>query len=130
MTEGTGDYLSLPPSPTTVRRVGTMDSNRRASLSEHPPDERSPLLQAPRSRIRIQSTHGSPRHPHLSRNQRYPGNVAPLLVLSRAPPPSPPSLRSCCRAMWFRMYPKHPTPLPRLIMGSTAVPGHLVPPGI
>src|SRR3569833_1790901 len=110
MTEGTGDYLSLPPSPTTVRRVGTMDSNRRASLSEHPPDERSPLLQAPRSRIRIQSTHGSPRQPHHSKNQSYTGIVAPLLVLSRAPPPNPPTNQTSRQAMWYRKYPKHPTP--------------------
>ena len=62
-------YLSIPASPSTLRRP-RFDMSRHASFLDAP-DERSPLLI--RSRIRISSTHGSPRGPHLSRNQSYTG---------------------------------------------------------
>lgn len=71
-TEQQSQYLSLPASPTSFRRQARSMS-RRPSNAE-PPDERSPLLGAPRtSRIRIASAHGSPRVPNLSRNQSYAG---------------------------------------------------------
>lgn len=57
--------------------------SRRNSNTEGP-DERSPLLQTSRSRIRIQSTHGSPRVPDLSRNQSYTGSVKSTRHHSRA----------------------------------------------
>ena len=68
-----GQYLSLPSSPTSFRRPAPM-SRRPSTGGDQPPDERSPLLTAPRSsRIRIQSAHGSPRVPHLTRNQSFAG---------------------------------------------------------
>ncbi|KAK4146332.1 chloride channel [Dichotomopilus funicola] len=76
-------YLSLPGSPTQARR-------HRPTLSRRPsnadaPDERSPLLGAPRtSRIRIHSAHGSPRVPTLSRNQSYADSVRSTRHHSRA----------------------------------------------
>lgn len=73
------DYLSLPNSPTFLRRQPAAMS-RRPSNPE-PPDERSPLLAGPRpSRIRIPSANGSPRlpgGPSLSRNQSYAGMARP-----------------------------------------------------
>lgn len=75
-------YLSLPSSPTSFRRPRVM--SRRPSNAE-PPDERSPLLGAPRtSRVRISSAHGSPRVPHLSRNQSYADSVKSVRHHSRA----------------------------------------------
>jgi len=62
--------LSEPPSPTDVRRLAPPLGSRQGSSSELA-DERSPLLS--RSRIRIQSAHGTPRHPHLSRTHSYTG---------------------------------------------------------
>ncbi|KAL2016480.1 hypothetical protein VTK56DRAFT_3476 [Thermocarpiscus australiensis] len=67
-------YLSLPNSPTAFRRQPSTLSERLPNAD--PPDERSPLLTAPRtSRVRIPSTHGSPRVPHLSRNQSYADSI-------------------------------------------------------
>lgn len=66
--------LSTPTSPTTYRRPRTAMS-RRDSQTEGP-DERSPLLQASRSRIRIQSIQDSFRVPDLSRNHSYSGRCA------------------------------------------------------
>ncbi|AEO57469.1 hypothetical protein MYCTH_2303682 [Thermothelomyces thermophilus ATCC 42464] len=64
-------YLSLPSSPTAIRRPRS-NMSRQGSNTE-PPDERSPLLGGGNrtSRIRIHSAHGSPRVPALSRNQSY-----------------------------------------------------------
>lgn len=81
-----GQYLSLPSSPTNVRRPRP-NFSRRPSTNE-PLDERSPLLGASRpSRIRIHSAHGSPRVPLLSRNQSYAGTRAHRVHIT---PPSPP----------------------------------------
>ncbi|KAK4662084.1 uncharacterized protein QC763_710480 [Podospora pseudopauciseta] len=76
-------YLSLPSSPTSFRRPRIM--SRRPSNSEGVPDERTSLLGANRtSRIRIASAHGSPRVPHLSRNQSYADSVKSHRHHSRA----------------------------------------------
>jgi chloride channel 3/4/5 len=79
-----GHYLSLPSSPTSFRRPPASMS-RRPSNAEAP-DERSPLLGAPRttSRIRIHSAHGSPRVPMLSRNQSYAGTRPESQTLFRS----------------------------------------------
>ncbi|KAK3356955.1 chloride channel [Lasiosphaeria hispida] len=66
-------YLSLPPSPTSFRRLPP-NMSRRPSNPEAP-DERTSLLGNSRSRVRIHSAHGSPRAPHLSRNQSYADSV-------------------------------------------------------
>ena len=86
-------YLSLPSSPTSLRRPAnpTMSGagGGRPSTAE-PPDERSPLLGGNRtSRIRIQSAQGSPRVPALSRNQSYAGMPSLLSDPSILPSPSP-----------------------------------------
>ncbi|KAH6627701.1 chloride channel [Chaetomium tenue] len=82
-TEQQGQYLSLPSSPTNVRRPRP-NMSRRPSTNE-PIDERSPLLGAARpSRIRIHSAHGSPRVPLLSRNQSYADSVRSIRHHSRA----------------------------------------------
>ncbi|KAK0623245.1 chloride channel [Immersiella caudata] len=75
-------YFSVPPSPTSHRRLHP-NMSRRPSNSDLP-DERSPLLAGSRSRIRIQSTHGSPRAPHLSRNQSYADSIRSSRHHSRA----------------------------------------------
>ncbi|KAK4197438.1 putative chloride channel protein [Triangularia verruculosa] len=77
-------YLSLPSSPTSFRRPRIM--SRRPSNSEGAPDERTSLLGGPprTSRIRIASAHGSPRVPHLSRNQSYADSVKSHRHHSRA----------------------------------------------
>ncbi|KAM7201032.1 H(+)/Cl(-) exchange transporter 3 [Naviculisporaceae sp. PSN 640] len=76
-------FLSVPDSPISFRRhPATM--SRRPSNSE-PPDERTSLLGGTsRSRIRIQSSHGSPRAPLLSRNQSYAESVRSTRHHSRA----------------------------------------------
>lgn len=66
-------YLSVPSSPSASRRSLRPGTSRRVSSTDEGPDELSPLLQTSRSRIRIQSAHGSPRVPNLSRNQSYSG---------------------------------------------------------
>ncbi|KAH6841053.1 chloride channel [Chaetomium sp. MPI-CAGE-AT-0009] len=81
--ESQGHYLSLPSSPTNVRRQRP-GMSRRPSTTEQI-DERSPLLGASRpSRIRIHSAHGSPRVPLLSRNQSYADSVRSIRHHSRA----------------------------------------------
>ncbi|KAK3301923.1 chloride channel [Chaetomium strumarium] len=74
--EGQSQYLSLPNSPTSVRRP-VANMSRRPSTAEQPPDERSPLLGVPRTSHtrRVHSAHGSPRIPHLSRNQSYADSI-------------------------------------------------------
>jgi len=68
--------LSEPPSPTDVRRnFLSLGAGSRQGSSSELADERSPLLS--RSRIRIQSAYGTPRHPHLSRTHSYTGAVVP-----------------------------------------------------
>ncbi|KAK3898123.1 chloride channel [Staphylotrichum tortipilum] len=79
-----GQYLSLPSSPTSLRRPQNQMSGARPSTAE-PPDERSPLLGGTRtSRIRIQSAQGSPRVPALSRNQSYADSAKSIRHHSRA----------------------------------------------
>ncbi|KAK3692497.1 chloride channel [Podospora appendiculata] len=63
-----GGRLSVPDSPISFRRQPGMS---RIPSNLEPPDERTSLLGTSRSRIRIHSAHGSPRVPHLSRNQSY-----------------------------------------------------------
>ncbi|KAL1837481.1 hypothetical protein VTJ49DRAFT_3742 [Mycothermus thermophilus] len=83
-TEYQSQYLSLPSSPTSYFRRQPSSMSRRPSISD-PPDERSPLLGAPArsSRVRIHSAHGSPRIPHLSRNQSYADSIKSLRNHSR-----------------------------------------------
>lgn len=68
-----GDYLSVPSSPTATRRPLRPGMSRRQSSYAGGPDERSPLLQSSRSRMRIPSAHGTFRAPDLTRNQSYTG---------------------------------------------------------
>ncbi|EJT81892.1 chloride channel protein 3 [Gaeumannomyces tritici R3-111a-1] len=75
--------ISLPPSPTSVRRPrhhggsiqGSRHGSRRGSFSDQPPDERTSLLGGSRPRMRIQSTHDANCRPDLSRNPSFAGSV-------------------------------------------------------
>ncbi|KAI6295160.1 hypothetical protein MCOR05_001180 [Pyricularia oryzae] len=70
--------MSQPASPTSTRRQrrhypGSKGPSRGTSMSRQP-DERSPLLSGPPaqySHLRLPSSHGTPRSPHLSREQSY-----------------------------------------------------------
>ncbi|KAK0629829.1 chloride channel [Bombardia bombarda] len=80
-------HLSLPDSPSSFRRHHPPAiMTRRPSNSElgTAADERTALLGTGRSRIRIQSAHGSPRAPHLSRNQSYVDSIRSARHHSRA----------------------------------------------
>ncbi|ODA81205.1 hypothetical protein RJ55_04169 [Drechmeria coniospora] len=73
MADSEGDlHISQPTSPLTLRRPFPINT-RHAQGYE--PDERSPLLRASRSRVRIHSGSNTPRAQLLSRNQSYTGSI-------------------------------------------------------